>query len=110
LWEYSTARQPAKLTPKSHGSGERRSSVLFLEVLAAADFFTTNTTLMQNPPPVNVDIILDPFIFNILPRSLLPTIGYIVVVAVVSFMTAQWTVAQLRAVIAESSSEQKKQQ
>ena len=31
-------------------------SLLFLQVFAAADYFTTNKTLMQNVPPVNVDI------------------------------------------------------
>ncbi|KAK0651456.1 hypothetical protein B0T16DRAFT_453918 [Cercophora newfieldiana] len=110
LWAYSTARQPEEISPKAHGSGERRSSVLFLEVLAAADFFTTNATLMQNPPPVDVDIILDPFLFNVLPRSLVPTIGYIAVVAVGSFFIARWIVAQIRTITLDSTSQQKKKE
>ena len=32
------------------------SSLLFLQVYAAADYFTTNKTLMQNVPPVNIEI------------------------------------------------------
>ncbi|KAI8947384.1 hypothetical protein F4801DRAFT_511544 [Xylaria longipes] len=59
-------------------------SVLLLRIISAADFYTTNHTLMKNAPPVFVDIILDPFILNVLPRSLLPTVIYIVAVAIVS--------------------------
>ncbi|KAK4455685.1 hypothetical protein QBC34DRAFT_390642 [Podospora aff. communis PSN243] len=110
LWAYSTTRQPVDATPKPHGSGERRSSVLFLEILAAADFFTTNTTLMQNPPLVEADIILDPFMFNVLPRSLVPTIGYIVVVAAGSLMIARWIVAHIRAIASTETQKQKKHQ
>lgn len=40
---------------------------------------------MDHPPPVDVDIILDPFILNILPRSLGPTAVYIGVVAVTAW-------------------------
>ena len=40
---------------------------------------------MEDPPPVDVDIILDPFLLNILPRSLGPTAIYISGVAVASF-------------------------
>ncbi|KAK0626239.1 hypothetical protein B0T14DRAFT_534436 [Immersiella caudata] len=110
LWAYSTARQPADATPKAQTSGERRSSVLFLEIIAAADFFTTNATLMQNPPLVDADITLDPFLFNVLPRSLVPTIGYIIVVAAGSFMVARWVVAQIHTIISNDPQKQKKQQ
>jgi len=58
------------------------SSTLFLRVFAAADYFTTNKTLMEQVPPVYVDIILDPFIFNIFPRSLVPTAAYIMLIAI----------------------------
>jgi hypothetical protein len=40
---------------------------------------------MQNPPDVLVDIILDPFIFNIVPQSLVPTGAYILVIALLAF-------------------------
>lgn len=63
-------------------------SVLFLQIEAAADYFTLNKTLMQHPPPVVVDIILDPFILNVLPRSLLPTGAYLLVVAVASWFVS----------------------
>lgn len=58
-----------------------RDSILFLRLRAAADFFTTNKTLMQTPPPVDTEIILDPYLGNVLPTSLVPTTIYICVVA-----------------------------
>lgn len=85
LATYSESRQ-ASLLPDP-GLDRRRvasdpDSLLLLRVFAAADYFTTNKTLMQNVPPVNVDLILDPFLLNVLPRSLLPTGVYLIVLAV----------------------------
>ncbi|KAI1817602.1 hypothetical protein GGS20DRAFT_582324 [Poronia punctata] len=60
-------------------------SVLLLRILTTAEFHTGNHTLMGDAPPVFVDIIMDPFLLNILPRSLLPTVAYIVVVAIASW-------------------------
>jgi hypothetical protein len=81
LAEY--AGKPGRIRPEplplSSGSKE---SLLFLHVRAAADFFTTNKELMSNPPPVNLDIILDPYVFNVFPKSLGPTAAYIGVLAV----------------------------
>jgi hypothetical protein len=57
-------------------------SILFLHVRAAADFFSSNATLMQHPPEVNVDIILDPYLANVFPASLLPTATYIIALAI----------------------------
>lgn len=65
---------------------EHQASLLFLRVSAAADYFTTNRTLMDHPEPVLVDLILDPFVFNILPRTLVPTVGFVVLVALVSWV------------------------
>ncbi|KAK5120108.1 hypothetical protein LTR85_006589 [Meristemomyces frigidus] len=61
-------------------------SILFLHVRSAGDFFTTNKTLMQSPPAVGVDIILDPYLANIFPQSLVPTGAYIAVLAVGSWL------------------------
>lgn len=57
-------------------------TILFLHVQSAADYFTTNKTLMQYPPPVDIDIILDPYLANVFPVSLLPTAAYIIVLAI----------------------------
>lgn len=88
LATYSESRQ-AILSPHQsvdhHRVDSALDSLLFLRVFAAADYFTTNRTLMQNVPPVNVDIILDPFLLNVLPRSLLPTGVYLIVLAVLAW-------------------------
>ncbi|KAM0797577.1 hypothetical protein BDR22DRAFT_436341 [Usnea florida] len=85
LSTYSESRQAIHSSDKhldQHQIESSLNSLLFLHVFAAAEYFTTNKTLMQNVPPVNVDIILDPFLFNILPRSLLPTGVYLIILAV----------------------------
>lgn len=64
-------------------------TVLFLHVQAAADYFTTNKTLMRHPEPVDVDIILDPYLANVLPISLLPTAAYIIVLAIVAWFISR---------------------
>jgi hypothetical protein len=54
---------------------------LFLQIHAAADYFTLNKTMMDDVPPVQVDVILDPYLLNIFPKTLIPTAGYLVVIA-----------------------------
>ncbi|RAL62847.1 hypothetical protein DID88_004689 [Monilinia fructigena] len=66
------------------------SSTLFLQIYAAADYYTMNQTIMENVPLVFVDIILDPYIFNILPRSLVPTIAYVILLAVGSWYVSRY--------------------
>jgi hypothetical protein len=89
---------------------EREASVLFLQILAAADYFTTNQTLMNEVPPVLVDIILDPYIFNVLPRSLVPTVGYVVLVAVLSWFLARSISTWIRDLAISPKSQTKKEQ
>lgn len=50
---------------------------------------------MDNVPPVAVDLILDPFLWNVFPRSLVPTAGWILVVAAVAFVIARWVAAEI---------------
>jgi hypothetical protein len=85
LAEYAGKPDRIRPEPLISSSGSRES-LLFLHVRAAADFFTTNKELMSNPPPVNLDIILDPYVFNIFPKSLGPTAAYIGVLAVVAWL------------------------
>jgi hypothetical protein len=66
------------------------SATLFLQVFAAADYYTTNKTLMENVPAVYVDIILDPYIFNLFPRSLVPTAAYLTLLAIGSWYLAKY--------------------
>ena len=87
----------------------KESSALFLRILTTADYYTTNKTLMTHVPPIYVDIILDPFILNVLPRSLVPTVGYVVVVAAVSWLVARRIATGLSNVVAVSSRDKKEQ-
>lgn len=87
LAKYSATRQPSPEeasveAARRSASQEITSSILFLRILAAADYFTMNQSLMENVPPVYVDIILDPYLMNVFPKSLLPTAIYIIVVAI----------------------------
>lgn len=45
---------------------------------------------MRTVPPVHADIILDPYLFNVLPESLIQTAGYLVVVAVVGWYISSY--------------------
>lgn len=83
------SRQTLSFTPpKPAHAPEYEASILFLRIFAAAEYFTTNATLMAHPEPVLVDIILDPFLGNVLPRTLAPTVVYIIIVAVASWIIA----------------------
>jgi hypothetical protein len=53
---------------------------------------------MTDVPPVLVDIILDPYLWNVFPKSLLPTAGYLAVVAVVAWFVSDAIGKYLRAV------------
>lgn len=92
------------------GSDERLASVLLLRVIVAADYFTDNADLMANPPPVLVDLILDPFLLNVLPRSLLPTVGYIAVVVVVTWLVARHIASSFRSLATSPQEKAKKNQ
>ena len=56
LATYSESLQTSLSEAHLHRGVSNLHSVLFLQVFAAADYFTINKTLMQNVPPVNVDI------------------------------------------------------
>ncbi|KAH8678162.1 hypothetical protein BX600DRAFT_431456 [Xylariales sp. PMI_506] len=110
--ENGVATKPGSGTsaPKSGDwSSERKASVLLLHLHAAASYYTTNQTLMENVPPVLVDIILDPFLFNVLPRSLLPTVGYIIVVAIISWFLARRISVWLQSLATQPSNAKKTQ-
>jgi hypothetical protein len=106
LSEFSYGRLAAsKAEPPSAArdvAAERQRSLLFLRVLAVADYFSTNMTLMENVPPVYTDIILDPYLLNVLPRSLVPTVCVLLLVTIVAWiLVSQVMVPWLSAVVAE---------
>jgi hypothetical protein len=82
--------------------------MLFLAIDAAADYHSSNKTLMKFPPDVKVDIILDPFVLGLLPRSLLPTAGYIVCVAIVAYYASGYIYAYIRGPTKDKKNEKKK--
>lgn len=77
-------------------------SVLFLRIRAAADYYSADKALMRDVPPVAVDLILDPFLWNVFPRSLVPTAGWIAVVAVVAVVVARWVAGEVGRVIVDA--------
>ncbi|KAF1943368.1 hypothetical protein EJ02DRAFT_443433 [Clathrospora elynae] len=76
-------------------------SVLFLRIQAAASYYSTNRTLMSSPLPVHVDIILDPFILNVFPRSLAPVAVYISAVVIGAWFLSAYVYDWLLHVAAE---------
>jgi hypothetical protein len=120
LAEYSESRRPKALEHGDQQSGvaatpvtskselDRLSSVLFLQVLAAADYFTMNRTLMEHVPPVFVDIILDPYILNFFPRSLIPTASYIIILAIGSWLLSQYILKRVVVMASEDLELEKK--
>ncbi|KAK3946368.1 hypothetical protein QBC46DRAFT_444501 [Diplogelasinospora grovesii] len=116
LYNYTMSRQdllPDDLITSSipRSGGEREASVLLLQILSAADYFTHNETLMSTVPAVDVDIILDPFLLNVLPRSLLPTAGFIVFIAVIAYGLSRRVLAWIQRLSnATEDGQEKKQQ
>ncbi|KAL7802791.1 hypothetical protein V8C43DRAFT_269410 [Trichoderma afarasin] len=101
----------SRQTPgNSSPNNDEDNSVLLLRVLAAADYFSHHPSLMKDPPPVLVDLILDPYLYNVLPQSLLPTVCYLVVVGVVSWFVARWVASSLTAIASSAKSDQTKKQ
>lgn len=94
------AQAQPKQTKKDNQQGERKASVYLARVRAAADYFAQDKALMERPPPVLAELILDPYLFNAVPTSLLPTVGYILVVAALSFYVARWIAAKMASVAA----------
>ncbi|ODM15281.1 hypothetical protein SI65_09222 [Aspergillus cristatus] len=74
-------------------------SVLFLRIHAAADYFTNEQRLMENVPPVIADVILDPFLGNVFPKSLVPTACWGLLVGVAAIGIARWVVKEFGRVI-----------
>lgn len=101
-------RQVTKARPQSPTL--INDSVLFLRVQAAADYFSLDPALMQQVPPVVVDVILDPFVWNVFPRSLVPTAAWMVLVVVVAMVVARWVGRELGRVIDDARAERDEQE
>lgn len=73
--------------------------MLLLQIHSAADYYTMNKTMMDQVPPVLVDIILDPYLLNIFPRSLVPTAGFILALAIGSWFLSGFISSQLHRIV-----------
>ncbi|KAF2854961.1 hypothetical protein T440DRAFT_199213 [Plenodomus tracheiphilus IPT5] len=93
--DIQDSKQPLETAPQS---------ILFLRVQAAASYYSTNRTLMAFPPSVDVDLILDPFLLNIFPRSLGPVAIYITAVAVGAWFLSGYIYRWLLSVASETPS------
>lgn len=116
LAHYSEQRQAIaiqdvepSLAPAENMPSEDVAPLLFLRVFAAADYYTVNSTLMQHAPAVHVDIILDPFIFNVFPRSLLSTAAYILLLAFGSWYLASFASRWIGNISKAKASQKKKE-
>ncbi|KAF1810981.1 hypothetical protein P152DRAFT_73105 [Eremomyces bilateralis CBS 781.70] len=67
----------------------KHTSKHFLRIQASPEYISPDTELMLKPYPVPVDIILDPYLLNILPASLVPTGVYICVTGLLSWFVAK---------------------
>ena len=82
------------------------NSAVFLQIYAAADFYTSGKDLMLNPPPVDVDIskillsltlhvlnynlVLDPYSLNVFPSSLKLTGAYLLLLVILSYYLSKF--------------------
>ncbi|KAE8152456.1 hypothetical protein BDV25DRAFT_67961 [Aspergillus avenaceus] len=113
---YSQARlaSPSNVVPRQpstiHDQAPTSDSVLFLRVTAAADYFSLDQSLMENVPPVVADIILDPFLFNVFPQSLIPTACYISLVACLAVFIGRWVLGQFDKAIDSTIGQKDKKQ
>lgn len=114
LAQYSELRPDPQTPGALFQDKDTSQSLLFLRIQAAASYYSTNRTLMESPPPVDVDIsashastpgshqltatVLDPFILNVFPRSLGPVALYITAVAVGAWFISGYTYRWLRSI------------
>ncbi|KAJ3484902.1 hypothetical protein NLG97_g6942 [Lecanicillium saksenae] len=98
LHAYTSTRAPVDALFEPDAK-ERTASLLLLQVHAAADYFSHHRELMRSPPPpVLVDLILDPYRLNVVPESLLLTAVHVCVAAVVAYLTAKMTTDRMTAI------------
>lgn len=97
--KLAQSHQSTQTSKRSQQSQDENMSVLFLRVDTVADYFTLSEPLMQTVPPVPVDLILDPFLGNVFPRSLVSTACWGLVVAAVAVGISRWVVKEIGRVV-----------
>ncbi|KAF5574438.1 hypothetical protein FPCIR_13596 [Fusarium pseudocircinatum] len=113
LANYSFSRQDQEAvlaTESTQGEGrEREASVLLLQIKSSADYFTSDAALMKDPSRVHVDLILDPYLYGIVPRSLIPAAGYLVLVGAVAWFVSKSIASKLQTIAVTADGANKKQ-
>lgn len=109
LADYAYSRQSSTDSQEDREEGERSASILLLQIKASTDYFTDDAALMRDPPPVLVDLILDPYLYNLIPRSLVPTIGFLVLVGLVGWFVARSVASKLQSIAVAGESREKKE-
>ncbi|TGZ83030.1 hypothetical protein EX30DRAFT_146861 [Ascodesmis nigricans] len=97
---------------RDEASGEeekgRVASRLYLRAWAKAAYFSNDVERMEKPESVDVEIILDPFLLNVFPESLLWTARYIVAVAVFAWFCSGWVCRLLAGLVPDQDKEKKR--
>ncbi|CEJ82249.1 hypothetical protein VHEMI02325 [[Torrubiella] hemipterigena] len=100
--------EPQIRTPTNVDAGERHASVFLLRIRSQADYYSHDKSLMVHPRPVLTDIILDPYLANVVPESLVLTGIHVIVVAITSFFIARWISTSLSSVATSKAENLKK--
>ncbi|KAF4943376.1 hypothetical protein FGADI_13458 [Fusarium gaditjirri] len=110
-YSFSRQDQEAGLTKESTQTEgrEREASILLLQIKASADYFSNDAALMKDPSPVHVDLILDPYLYGIVPRSLVPAAGYLVLVGAVAWCVSRSIASKLQRIAVTTDGANKKQ-
>ncbi|KAL2759526.1 hypothetical protein ACRALDRAFT_2023707 [Sodiomyces alcalophilus JCM 7366] len=74
-------------------------SAIFLRVRAAADYYSEDAARMAQVEPPLVDIIMDPYVLGIIPESLMSTVAYVIVIAVLAILLSRHIVSRIRRLI-----------
>lgn len=66
-------------------TGEHANSQIFLRVRARPDFISHLHEVMRTVPVVKFELILDPLLFGLIPRSLIGIVALVAITALVSY-------------------------
>ncbi|RPA99547.1 hypothetical protein L873DRAFT_1683104 [Choiromyces venosus 120613-1] len=100
---YATRQLPFSAVNELSGPSADPRSALYLDIQAKADYYTHKKHRMETPDSVGVEIILDPFILNLLPESLLPIIITIVLITLSAFWASGRVYSTLRNMASQSA-------
>ncbi|KAI1965864.1 hypothetical protein LOZ58_000764 [Ophidiomyces ophidiicola] len=103
-----TAVERRHVTAQSTSQVSSDKSSLLLAVDVAADYFTLNQTLMDHVPPVVADIILDPYIFNVFPKSLIPTGIYILFTSAIAWYLSCFVHSRVMGILDDGNTKMRK--